>query len=112
MAAGVQALVVPAPSRRKPRRGRGSGERSSLRQALSGVCPAAPCVSGRWTRRLQLGGRCASTSNRNFEGRQGRAGRTHLVSPAMAAALLPSPAASPTFAYCKRKTAMTGNSTA
>jgi 3-isopropylmalate/(R)-2-methylmalate dehydratase large subunit len=30
--------------------------------------------------------RCASTSNRNFEGRQGRAGRTHLVSPAMAAA--------------------------
>jgi 3-isopropylmalate/(R)-2-methylmalate dehydratase large subunit len=30
--------------------------------------------------------RCASTSNRNFEGRQGREGRTHLVSPAMAAA--------------------------
>jgi 3-isopropylmalate dehydratase large subunit len=30
--------------------------------------------------------RCASTSNRNFEGRQGRNGRTHLVSPAMAAA--------------------------
>ena len=30
--------------------------------------------------------RCASTSNRNFEGRQGPAGRTHLVSPAMAAA--------------------------
>ncbi len=29
--------------------------------------------------------RCASTSNRNFEGRQGRGGRTHLVSPAMAA---------------------------
>jgi len=35
---------------------------------------------------LQPGERCASTSNRNFEGRQGRAGRTHLVSPAMAAA--------------------------
>ena len=30
--------------------------------------------------------RCASTSNRNFEGRQGRGGRTHLVSPAMAVA--------------------------
>ena len=30
--------------------------------------------------------RCASTSNRNFEGRQGRGGRTHLLSPAMAAA--------------------------
>ncbi|OFX07562.1 MAG: 3-isopropylmalate dehydratase large subunit [Alphaproteobacteria bacterium RIFOXYD12_FULL_60_8] len=36
--------------------------------------------------RLEPGERCASTSNRNFEGRQGRNGRTHLVSPAMAAA--------------------------
>lgn len=36
--------------------------------------------------RLQAGERCASTSNRNFEGRQGRGGRTHLVSPAVAAA--------------------------
>ena len=36
--------------------------------------------------RLQAGERCASTSNRNFEGRQGAGGRTHLVSPAMAAA--------------------------
>jgi 3-isopropylmalate/(R)-2-methylmalate dehydratase large subunit len=35
---------------------------------------------------LQPGERCASTSNRNFEGRQGPGGRTHLVSPAMAAA--------------------------
>lgn len=35
---------------------------------------------------LEEGERCASTSNRNFEGRQGRGGRTHLVSPAMAAA--------------------------
>lgn len=36
--------------------------------------------------KLSAGERCASTSNRNFEGRQGRGGRTHLVSPAMAAA--------------------------
>ena len=36
--------------------------------------------------RLAPGERCASTSNRNFEGRQGRGGRTHLLSPAMAAA--------------------------
>ena len=36
--------------------------------------------------KLQPGERCASTSNRNFEGRQGFGGRTHLVSPAMAAA--------------------------
>ena len=37
--------------------------------------------------RLEPGERCASTSNRNFEGRQGNGGRTHLVSPAMAAAV-------------------------
>ena len=36
--------------------------------------------------RLSEGERCASTSNRNFEGRQGKNGRTHLMSPAMAAA--------------------------
>jgi 3-isopropylmalate/(R)-2-methylmalate dehydratase large subunit len=36
--------------------------------------------------RLSPGERCAATSNRNFEGRQGRGGRTHLMSPAMAAA--------------------------
>jgi len=36
--------------------------------------------------KLTVGERAASTSNRNFEGRQGRGGRTHLVSPAMAAA--------------------------
>jgi 3-isopropylmalate/(R)-2-methylmalate dehydratase large subunit len=36
--------------------------------------------------RLSPGERCASTSNRNFEGRQGAGGRSHLLSPAMAAA--------------------------
>ena len=40
----------------------------------------------RYLDRLEPGERCASTSNRNFEGRQGAGGRTHLVSPAMAAA--------------------------
>ncbi len=43
-------------------------------------------VSGMNNDRLGPHERCASTSNRNFEGRQGRDGRTHLVSPAMAAA--------------------------
>jgi 3-isopropylmalate/(R)-2-methylmalate dehydratase large subunit len=38
--------------------------------------------------KLQPKERCASTSNRNFEGRQGRGGRTHLVSPAVAAATM------------------------
>ena len=42
--------------------------------------------------RLEPGERCASTSNRNFEGRQGAGGRTHLLSPAMAAAAAISPA--------------------
>jgi 3-isopropylmalate/(R)-2-methylmalate dehydratase large subunit len=36
--------------------------------------------------KIEPGERCAATSNRNFEGRQGKGGRTHLVSPAMAAA--------------------------
>ena len=36
--------------------------------------------------KLTAGERCASTSNRNFEGRQGKGGRTHLLSPALAAA--------------------------
>ena len=43
-------------------------------------------VPGHEWRHVGAGQRCASTSNRNFEGRQGRGGRTHLMSPAMAAA--------------------------
>ena len=43
-------------------------------------------MGGAVTSGLQPGERCASTSNRNFEGRQGKGGRTHLVSPPMAAA--------------------------
>ncbi len=48
--------------------------------------------------RLEPGERCASTSNRNFEGRQGAGGRTHLVSPAMAAAAARATATSSTCA--------------
>ena len=43
-------------------------------------------VPGHEPRHPAEGERCASTSNRNFEGRQGKGGRTHLVSPKMAAA--------------------------
>ena len=43
-------------------------------------------VSRHEPRSVVAGQRCASTSNRNFEGRQGKGGRTHLVSPAVAAA--------------------------
>ncbi len=48
--------------------------------------PGCSMCLGMNSDRLQPGERCASTSNRNFEGRQGQGGRTHLVSPAMAAA--------------------------
>ena len=48
--------------------------------------PGCPMCLAMNADRLESGERCASTSNRNFEGRQGQGGRTHLVSPAMAAA--------------------------
>ena len=48
--------------------------------------PGCSICLGMNSDRLEPGERCASTSNRNFEGRQGRGGRTHLMSPAMAAA--------------------------
>ena len=53
---------------------------------LNGREPGLLDVLGDERRPPHPGQRCASTSNRNFEGRQGNGGRTHLVSPAMAAA--------------------------
>jgi 3-isopropylmalate/(R)-2-methylmalate dehydratase large subunit len=86
VASGVRAMVVPG-SQEVKRAAEGEGLDRIFQQAGfewrdSGcsMCLAMnPDV-------LQPGQRCASTSNRNFEGRQGRDGRTHLVSPAMAAA--------------------------
>ena len=52
----------------------------------TGASRAARCALAMNADKLGSGEHCASTSNRNFEGRQGSGGRTHLMSPAMAAA--------------------------
>jgi 3-isopropylmalate/(R)-2-methylmalate dehydratase large subunit len=86
VAPGVRAMVVP---------GSGLVKAQAEEEGLDAVFRAAgfewrePGCSmclGMNPDRVGPGQRCASTSNRNFEGRQGRGGRTHLVSPAMAAA--------------------------
>ena len=86
VAPGVRAMVVP---------GSGLVKQQAEREGLDRVFTAAGfewreagcsmCL-GMNPDRLTAGQRCASTSNRNFEGRQGPGGRTHLLSPAMAAA--------------------------
>ena len=86
VAAGVRALVVP---------GSGQVKRQAEAEGLADVFktagfewrePGCSMCLGMNDDRVDAGQRCASTSNRNFEGRQGRGSRTHLVSPAMAAA--------------------------
>ncbi len=83
---GVRALVVPG-----SRRVKDEAEREGLDQVFVGAGfewrePGCSMCLGMNPDVLRPGQRCASTSNRNFEGRQGRGGRTHLVSPAVAAA--------------------------
>jgi 3-isopropylmalate/(R)-2-methylmalate dehydratase large subunit len=81
-----EALVVPG-SRRVRAQGEAEGLDKIFREAgfewRDAGC--SMCI-GMNEDRLPSGERCASTSNRNFEGRQGKGGRTHLVSPLMAAA--------------------------
>ena len=83
---GIQAMVVPG-SQQVKRAAEQEGLHTIFRDAgfewREAGC--SMCL-GMNADRLQPGERCASTSNRNFEGRQGAGGRTHLVSPAMAAA--------------------------
>ncbi|HYL49431.1 MAG TPA: 3-isopropylmalate dehydratase large subunit, partial [Stellaceae bacterium] len=86
VAAGVNALVVPGSGLVKHQAEEEGLDRVFIeagfewREAGCSMCLAMNAD------RLEPGERCASTSNRNFEGRQGRGGRTHLMSPAMAAA--------------------------
>ncbi|HEV2162809.1 MAG TPA: 3-isopropylmalate dehydratase large subunit [Stellaceae bacterium] len=86
VAAGVNALVVPGSGLVKHQAEEEGLDRVFIeagfewREAGCSMCLAMNAD------RLAPGERCASTSNRNFEGRQGRGGRTHLMSPAMAAA--------------------------
>lgn len=86
VAQGVRAIVVPG-SMRVRRQAEEEGLSDIFRAAgfewREAGCSMCIALNGD---RLAAGERCASTSNRNFEGRQGRGGRTHLVSPVMAAA--------------------------
>jgi 3-isopropylmalate/(R)-2-methylmalate dehydratase large subunit len=86
VAPGVRALVVPG-SQQVKREAEGEGLDRIFRAAgFEWRDPGCSMCLAMNPDVLQPGQRCASTSNRNFEGRQGRGGRTHLVSPAMAAA--------------------------
>ncbi|MFQ2092865.1 3-isopropylmalate dehydratase large subunit [Aeromonas taiwanensis] len=86
VAAGVQALVVPGSEQVKAQAQAEGLDKIFIEAGFEWRLPGCSMCLAMNNDRLQPGERCASTSNRNFEGRQGRAGRTHLVSPAMAAA--------------------------
>jgi 3-isopropylmalate/(R)-2-methylmalate dehydratase large subunit len=87
LAANIKlALVVPGSGLVK-QQAEGEGlDRIFLDAGFEWREPGCSMCLGMNADRLEPGERCASTSNRNFEGRQGSGGRTHLVSPAMAAA--------------------------
>jgi 3-isopropylmalate/(R)-2-methylmalate dehydratase large subunit len=86
VAAGVRALVVPGSGRVKQQAEEEGFDRLLIEAGFEWREPGCSMCLGMNPDRLSVGQRCASTSNRNFEGRQGPGGRTHLVSPAMAAA--------------------------
>ncbi len=87
VAAGIrQALVVPGSGLVKRQAEAEGLDRVFVAAGFEWREPGCSMCLGMNPDRLAPGERCASTSNRNFEGRQGPGGRTHLVSPAMAAA--------------------------
>ncbi|MFT3661716.1 MAG: 3-isopropylmalate dehydratase large subunit [Gordonia sp. (in: high G+C Gram-positive bacteria)] len=86
VADGVRMLVVPGSMKvRAQAEDEGLGEIFTAAGAEWRMAGCSMCL-GMNPDQLAPGDRCASTSNRNFEGRQGKGGRTHLVSPAVAAA--------------------------
>ncbi|MFB4390404.1 MULTISPECIES: 3-isopropylmalate dehydratase large subunit [unclassified Pseudomonas] len=82
----VQALVVPGSGLVKRQAEEEGLDQIFIEAGFEWRDPGCSMCLGMNDDRLNPGERCASTSNRNFEGRQGAGGRTHLVSPAMAAA--------------------------
>lgn len=86
VADGVRALVVPGSGRVKQQAEREGLDKVFIDAGFEWREPGCSLCVAMNTDRLPKGARCASTSNRNFEGRQGAGARTHLMSPAMAAA--------------------------
>ncbi|MEK6238341.1 MAG: 3-isopropylmalate dehydratase large subunit [Planctomycetales bacterium] len=86
VADGVHAMVVPGSGQVKRQAEEEGLDKIFLQAGLEWREAGCSMCLGMNPDVLEAGQRCASTSNRNFEGRQGKGGRTHLVSPAMAAA--------------------------
>ena len=83
---GLRALVVPGSSKVKADAEAEGLDRVFTDAGFEWREPGCSMCLAMNPDKLAAGERCASTSNRNFEGRQGKGGRTHLVSPAVAAA--------------------------
>ena len=83
---GLRALVVPGSHRVKAQAEAEGLDKVFTAAGFEWREPGCSMCLAMNPDKLAVGERCASTSNRNFEGRQGRGGRTHLVSPAVAAA--------------------------
>lgn len=86
VASGVRALVVPGSGSVKARAEAEGLDKVFIKAGFEWRSAGCSMCVAMNTDRLKPGERCASTSNRNFRGRQGQGGRTHLMSPAMAAA--------------------------
>lgn len=86
VAAGVQTIVVPGSGPVKAQAEAEGLDKIFIEAGFEWRLPGCSMCLAMNNDRLNPGERCASTSNRNFEGRQGRGGRTHLLSPSMAAA--------------------------